>query len=495
MKLSYDDHLRILGAALIESAWPDGGWAMRRGERRYPPSVLGTAYALSILRYAGYGPGQPRVVEGIRFLINAASEDGQDEITGWSTRQAVHSILGLSEWTLAMIEDANPTDGQEIVVDVSHAIDYSLSWLHDRQTGAGGWPSTHARDAHVCVAWTSSVLYALARLRARGHQYRDHDTVRGMLTRGRKWLLDQHAVAEPRGGFWAKCQRGEPSAANTALAVIALSHRHLTDGSPRDVHATTAADAGRDWLLDTSNLWSRNEAGEDDPASDDGWQHVVWSLAPRACLSAGAPPQHPNLQPALRHAFDRWGDRPFPGWYISGVGKTAYANWSVVQLGQVLRLAISRQDPVHVLDALTHTGSEPYSDTKTVITLEPVARTASIEIPGQSPQTLVLAASEKQWKLLQAFADAQGSRTLTLDALDPLINPIPKHDKAWGALKALCHTLNEGARQAFADKTLLLLSCTTRGATRQVTLHASCQHQPTQLPPPIPPLDISEFEN
>ncbi len=124
-----------------------------------------------------------------------------------------------------------------------------------------------------------------------------------------------------------------------------------------------------------------NEAGEDDAEVDDGWQHVIWSLAPRACLSAGAAPHDARLVLALRHAFDRWGHRPEGGWYIKGVGKTAYANWSVVQLGQVFRLAIS-QDPLAVVGALASVGDHRGAE-RALILLDRSNRTAKVVIAGR----------------------------------------------------------------------------------------------------------------
>ena len=460
---------------------------MRRGERDLVPSILGTAYVLSILRYAGYHPHDQAVAQGLAFLAQRARTADDDQ--EWATRHAVHTTLGLSEWHPQAIRDAVPRGLEHLASDVEEAIRGCTAWLASHQDAEGGWPSVPSERAHTGFAWTSSTLYALARLRERGHPYRDDPHIRGLITTGRTWLLARHHTREPRGVSWPKCERSERSVANTALAVLALSHRHLRDGSPDDDLAARIAAAGRDTLLDTSADWARNEAGEDDPEADDGWQHVVWSLAPRACLSAGAAPQDPRLGLALRHAFDRWGDRPEGGWYISGVGKTAYTNWSVVQLGQVLRLAISRQDPLQVVEALARSSHTDRDQPDAFLLLDRNARTAEISLPGRPLQTLSLAGSVKQWRLLSAFAETDGRRELAAVVLDQQLNHTnPKGDRAWGALKALSHTINDRIRAAFADPSLTILSCTTTGPERRVILHTACRYRDEVEPPH--PIDV-----
>jgi hypothetical protein len=456
---------------------------MRRGESDPEASTLGTAYVLSVMRYAGYQPDHPSVADGLAYLARQANRRNPH----WATRHAVHTILGLSEWQLDAIRDVAPPGHTDLADDAKRAIQRSVKWLGDHRRDEGGWPSVPSDRAHTCVAWTASALYALARLRERGYPYRDNRQIRDLITDGRSWLLGLHQTEQPRGATWPRCARTEVSVANTALAVLALSHRYLRDGSADDDVASQLAVAGRDALLDSSANWSRNEAGEDDAEADDGWQHVVWSLAPRACLSAGAAPHDPRLSRALRHAFDRWGDRPEGGWFIKGVGKTAYANWSVVQLGQVLRLAISRQDPLKVVEALASAGDHR-NDEGAVILLDRSNRTAEIGMTGRPKHALNLAGSEKRWRLLAAFADA-GRRELAGPLLDHAINQPTRGDRSWGPLKALCHALNEDVRKAFDEPSITVLSCTTAPPERRVIMHADCRFRSATEPPE--PLDIS----
>ncbi len=480
MDVSYDALLRRLAVHYLANPAPEGGgWAMRRGERPLRGSILGTAYALSILRYAGYQPAQPEIRAGLLFLAIQASEDKRRPQTEWAVRHAVHTILGLTEWSTQRIRESlgETPDAVALAKSVEEATDYSVDWLRTHRRADSAWsaepsPGSTATESetgespHLCIAWTASVLYALSRLRERGRSELD------LIEESRQWVIDQ-ALAGDAVGAWPICGRSEPGIANTALAVIALSHRHALTGSSADSQAQMAAEAGRDWLLAHVAEWRDNEAGEDDPAADDGWQHVVWSLAPRACLSAGAPPHQPELRHPLRFAFERWGDRPYPGWFIRGVGKTGYSNWSVVQLGQVLKLAISRQDPLYVLDALAdklNQAGDPLID----IRLEEQTHTALVKAPNAAIERLPLANHPKQWALLLAFAREHPAHDLSHDAIDATLNSPPKGDQSWGAVRGLVHSLNQHIRDALNDKDVTVLSCTAKRG-RRVTITATCR--------------------
>src|SRR4051794_27140090 len=107
MDVSYDALLRRLAVHYLANPAPEGGgWAMRRGERPLRGSILGTAYALSILRYAGYQPAHPEIRAGLQFLAIQASEDKRRPQTEWAVRHAVHTILGLTEWSTQRIRES-----------------------------------------------------------------------------------------------------------------------------------------------------------------------------------------------------------------------------------------------------------------------------------------------------------------------------------------------------------------------------------------------------
>jgi hypothetical protein len=440
-------------------------------DQQVDESILGTSYVLAILKYARTPFAHPRVQAGTRFLLESKGKHW------WrAPRHPVHTILGLTEWPDATT--GSGIAGARLSREVQATLLEALGLL-GRQRERGGWPATVG--GHRCIAWTANVVYALGRLRERGVGGEVGKKTLALLRPAVDLLLAQQLDDDGRGQAWPRC--GEVvvgDVPNTALAVIALSHRHV-ESAARDPDEQErwgiAYRAGRDWLLANHTLWEKAEYGEHDAEAADGWRHVVWSLAPRACLSAGTPPQHDRLYTAMRFAFDRWTARPIAGWAIQGDGVTAYADWSVVQLGQATKLAISRQDPLVVLHAL-YRGSVAGPDAAGVpqLTLNPFERTARVVTP-QGTRILELAGQNKRWAFILAFADRAlppGS-SLDAEALYLALNPRATRfdEKNWNALRGLVHELNSSVRKAFGEGAPRLFQSSGRG-DRTITVLALC---------------------
>jgi hypothetical protein len=475
-ELGYEDRLQAVASRYREMQNPDGGWPMRLGgDASEESSILGTSYGLSILRWAGAAHDDPVVRRGLHFLVTVANGqvDGPDGVPRWlKTRHPVAVILGLTEWRDALLDPNDDT--------VATAVTQSLRWLREHiedETGPA-WPGVLSK--HRCWAWTSIVLFALGRLRARSVLYRrDVDlnqlivrTVRG-LNRG-QLRGDEHT-----DGSWPACayepqRTAQPSAANTALAVIALSHRYVEAVSPE---GGRSYELGRDWLLRTGSTWSRNENGEFDPAANDGWQHLVWSLAPRALLSARAEPDQWPLYDAVKFAFGRWHDHPAPGYAVTGSGITGYSNWSTIQLGQALKLAIARKDPLAVLDAIyiseraSHTRSEELE-----LELDVTRQRAFVKFGPGPTETLDFSGQGRRWRLLLAFAErgVQPNNGLRADDLLPAIYAHADHPGNWGSLKGLTHSVNVALRATVKDNGVSVFSTFHKGGEALVVIRVRC---------------------
>jgi len=481
--ISYHGRLAAVAAWYRNHADAEGGWPMHWREtpagRR--PSLIGTAYGLAVVRYARTPVTDPDVQRALRFALDTKR-------TWSSTRHPVYTILAATEWPEALTDGGM---GDKPIVTAPHVhqrIHDALEWLAHNQGGAG-WPGSPG--GHLCMPWTAKALYALGRLRSRGNPYTADETIVRLIRDAAELLVDrQHPETEAeRSGAWPFCgETTRPSIAVTALAVIALSHRGVeTAGTPEQQERwRDAYRAGAGWLLDHHHDWERNESGEHDPVADDDWQFALWSLAPRACLSAGTDPSHPHLAQGIRFAFDRWRGGTRPGWYIVGKGVSGYSNWSVVQLGQAIKLAISRLDPLRVITSLQEGPTSLETASEVTILLDPDTRTAQLVRANGDRATIPLIRQEKRFKLLYAFAErgVPAGGALDVDTLDLWVNNAAGRYLAhpWQAIKALAHQTNEAAREALHDPTVQLLRATTRGRQKAIVISARCvfQHAETE---------------
>lgn len=477
--LSYHGRLAAVASWYRDHADPDGGWPMHWREtpagRR--PSLIGTAYGLAVVRYARTPVADENVQRALRFAL--------DPVRTWSsTRHPVYTILAATEWPEALTDGGMGNDAAITAAHVHGRVRDALDWLTRERAGAG-WPGSPG--GHICVPWTAKVLYALGRLRSRGNPYSSDEAIVELIRNAADLLSDGNTGGE-RFGAWPFCGgMDRPSVAVTSLAVIALSHRGVETAGTSDQqqHWREAYHAGAGWLLDHHHDWERSESGEHDPVADDDWQFALWSLAPRACLSAGTDPSHPNLAPGIRFAFDRWRGGNRPGWYVLGKGVSGYSNWSVVQLGQAIKLAISRLDPQRVITALQEgpTAHEIASDV--TVLLDPDARVAQLVRANGDRATMNLNRQEKRFKLLHAFAERNvpAGGALDADTLQRWVNKAAGADLAhpWQALKALAHQTNEAARKALHDPTVQLLRATTRGKQQAIVITARCTLQHTEI--------------
>ena len=478
MALSYDDRLAEVATWYRERAHPEtGGWPMRWAETEAamePPSLIATAYGLSVLRYARTPVSDPHVQAALRFAL-----DGQR--TWRSTRHPVYVIQAATEWPEALVEAGMGKSALMTADEVHARIADAVTWLTEHRTGASGWPNSPG--GHLCLPWTAKTLYTFGRLRQRGDPYRADEAITELVRAAADLLLEKRHTL-PDGSHtdaWPFCgSETEPSVAATALAVIALSHRDVESaGLPEQQERwRDAYQHGASWLLEHHELWEENEHGEHDPVANDNWQFAVWSLAPRACLSAGVSPSNPNLARGIHFAFARWRGGKRPGWYSRNGGVSGYSNWSVVQLGQVLKLAISRLDPLGVLRALQtgSTGLETGSD----VTLLLDSRTRSAQLMRANGQqaTMRLARQEKRFRLLEAFAsrDVRSGGVLDIETLDSWVNGSggDRVGNPWEAIKALAFQINESARKLLNDPSIQLLRTTAR-KERGIIITARCR--------------------
>jgi hypothetical protein len=494
--LTYHEKLGLIAKWYLDHVAPEGGWPMQWAEAARPtksPSILSTAYGLALLRHAGVASNDSAVQAGLRFILTRPS-------TGWEdTRHALYTILGLSEWP-EMIALGTPNGGLGVQPTETQAkVADAVEWLADA-TDEGSW--SPSPGGHPCIAWTAKVVYGLGRLRMRTARYRADQKITALLNAGVEVLVASQSVGPgDSSGSWAVCGGGDASVANTALATIALSHRFVESASqPQRADAWRAAYLrGRDWLLQNHDLWEANESGEDDPVAHDSWQFATFSLAPRACLSAGAPPEHPHLARCLNFAFNRWRRGVVPGWAIYGKGVTGYSTWSVVQLAQVLRLSISRQDPMRILRALQQGPTRVNENAELALFLEGSSRTVSIRREGDAMRTLRMATQERRFLLLQAFAhrEVAPGGALSIETLTQFVggrssNASPQ--RKWNALKALAHETNEVVRAAVEDRAVQVFRTTTKPEPSLVllarcVLQESTGHVMDEFPPDIDGLD------
>jgi hypothetical protein len=456
----------------------DGGWPTYLGEQgggEQPSSILGTAYSLAILRYALVPVEHERIQKALGFLVKEAAA------SNWTrSRQATHTILGLSEWPEAMVEGAVPSvPGLVPAEKVIEAINQATAWLLSNRVNENtAWPNL--TGGHACYAWTASALYSLGRLRQRGYHTNE---LREVITDAVEWLLESRLPPKSDDfGAWPAC--GEqtnptPSLANTAFVVLALSHRGVASiaDDPDNGEWAQAYKKASDWLLENRSSWQWREQGEVDAVTEDGWQHILWSLVPRACLSAGAPVHDHRLFLGLRFGLDRWSDTSGrEGWAISGDGVSTYSNWSVVQLAQGVRLSISRQDPWYVLKAL-HNYSPTTDDNVAKIELDINTKTARI-YSEKGDRKLDLSRQELRFNLLRAFAvrDARPGTTIDAERLYEDVKGSKKtSSNAWQSLKALVHQVNEAVRREYGtDEIGPVFMTTTRGRKHAVIILVAC---------------------
>jgi len=481
-RVSYDDRLAEVASWYRDHADPArGGWPMRWGETREAtdrPSLIGTAYGLAVLRYARTPVTDDHVQAALRFALDPGR-------TWTSTRHPVYTIHAATEWPETLAEDGMGPGALVTPEHVHARIAAALDWLAANRTD-DGWPSSSFPDGHRCLAWTAKVLYTFGRLRQRGDPYRADETITDQIRSAADLLLElRHRLDDgSTSGAWPFCgdNNNSPSIATTALIVIALSHRDVESaGTPEQQERWREAyRAGANWLLEQHGLWEDNEHGEHDPETDDDWQFAIWSLAPRACLSAGVSPNNPHLARGIDFAFNRWRSGKRPGWYILGKGVSGYSNWSVVQLGQVLKLAISRLDPVHVLRALQTgpTALEMASDI--TILLDNSTRTAQLIRANGTRAAMPLARQEKRFKLLQAFAarDVPNGAMLDFETLNSWVNDTngKQIQNPWEAMKALAHQINEAARELLKDPSVQVMHATARKRKqRGIIINARCR--------------------
>ena len=368
----------------------DGGWPHRLDVENAAPSIPSTAHVIEILRVSKYEYRNPMIQGGLAYLASAVRLHTQPKRAGspgrgLSARYPAYALWGLTRYPQA------PFDKK-----LRKGFEFSIAWMWKNRLKGGGWAI--GRDGDFSLTVTMPAVHALDRLAFHPDWGKAADKMR---TEARRRVVRERRGTKASPWWTPYGDRGKPSAAATAMAVLTLAGG---DEAERDLARNAIA-----WLLKHPEEWV-DRCETDTFIEDRSWLMLSFSLGLRAVLHpcAKESPDQEILRAAIEHWDGLWIEEANAWTHIPGDVPTTTGSFGVIVAARALKQAFAFDPATHMLGTPTRrkrrTKGAPLPRLPLTVALNRTHR--CIHVVNQMGETMVKERIKgpTQWRMLELVA-------------------------------------------------------------------------------------------